>query len=106
MQNALTGYRQAAKGAIKRGYNDTSTYGKYIAEPDEISARLTQYRILPKRAKEALDRLRDSDLEKAPTFYQDLRHVIGSGKAVKKASETVWAVAPIGGMLGSGLEGE
>lgn len=117
-QNALPGYRKAASHRIRKDFFSKSKYSNnggpgqqqytdYIAMPEEISARLTQYRVLSKSARNKLDKLPNYKLfgnNNVPQFYKDLRDVMGSGKKVKKASQEVWAAAPIGGILGLATE--
>ena len=103
VQSALPGYRAAAHRAVKKGYDyDASDYAEYIARPEEVSARLSQYRILPRWKRYLLDTMPDSRLKNnAPSWYRDLRSVIGDGDKIKEQADKVWAAAPLTGMLGA-----
>ena len=37
----------------------------------------------------------------APSWYRDLRSVIGDGDKIKEQADKVWAAAPLTGMLGA-----
>ena len=52
----------------------------YISNPQELSARLTEFRLNPKRK---------------DTLYKELKHLFGSDRKIKEAADTVWAGAPI-----------
>ena len=53
---------------------------KYISNPQELSARLTEFRLNPKR----------KDM-----VYRELKHLFGSDRKIKEAADTVWAGIPV-----------
>jgi len=66
-----------SKDFVKR----IGSHVKYISKPQELSARLSEYRLNPHR----------KDM-----VYRELKHLFGSDKKIKEAADTVWAGAPAG----------
>tara|TARA_R100000458_G_C8268421_1_gene243253 strand:+ start:168 stop:1307 length:1140 start_codon:yes stop_codon:yes gene_type:complete len=78
----------------------------YLLRPWEISARISQYRALPKIIRRAFDNTSKADIGKRPEWYQDLRDIFGDGGAVNNASKKIWGAAMVPAAGSTGIMGD
>lgn len=76
---------------------------KYLTDPSEISARLSELRSLNPLKRVALAKgwAKGKDV----SAYQDLLEVFKTPENISKALRDNWGMAPLGGLLGGGAIG-